>query len=235
MPQRATSAPSNPQHVPIWDAPVRVVHALLILSFSGAWLTAEADGWRAVHISFGLSLAGLLVFRVLWGFLGSRPARFASFVRGPQAVAAHWRKLAAGTEEALPGHNPAGGWAVLGLLALGLLTALAGWLTYQGALGAGAIDPELLEDLHEGLATLMLGLVLLHVAAVILVSLITLENLPRSMVNGRKRAPASQAIQRPHRALAVLIVVVVLGFWAWGMGPASPFADAEQHARHDDD
>jgi len=220
--------------VPIWDAPVRAMHWLAVLSFAGAWLTAEADGWRAVHISFGFSLAGVMALRVLWGLVGSRHARFASFVRGPRAVLAHFRGLAAGDAEPHSGHNPAGGWAVLALIGLSLAVGLSGWLTYtQG---------EAFEDVHELVAEGLLALVGLHVAAVVMMSWLSQQNLVRAMVGGRKVAPAADANPRPHRGLGALVLVAVLAFWAWGMGPATPFtggmdgerAESQERGEHGD-
>ena len=209
--------------VPIWDAPVRVIHWLAALSFLGAWLTAEADGWRAVHISFGLTLAGLMVVRVLWGFVGTRPARFASFVRGPSAVWAHFRALVQGESTHESGHNPAGGWAVLALIGLSLALTLSGWLVYtQG---------ESLEDLHEALAEGLLALVALHVVAVIFTSWLQRANLVRAMVDGRQAAPAQEAIPSAYRGLGLLILVAVLAFWVWGMGPTTPFTGAADGSR----
>jgi cytochrome b len=75
----------------VWDAPVRVFHWLMVLSFAGAYLTAESERWRLVHVSLGYTMAGLLVFRILWGLLGTPYARFSSFVRGPAAVARYLR------------------------------------------------------------------------------------------------------------------------------------------------
>jgi cytochrome b len=162
---------------PLWDAPVRLLHALMLLSVAGAWLTAEADGWRAVHISFGLTLAGAMVLRLLWGFVGTPPARFASFVRGPAAVATHLRELATGRGGPHAGHNPAGGWAVLALLVAGLLAAGSGWLAWQGG--------DAWEEVHEALANGLLALVGLHVAAVLLTSWLARDRLVPAMLSGR--------------------------------------------------
>ena len=71
------------RRVLVWDAPVRVFHWLMVLSFAGAYLTAESERWRLLHVTLGYTMAGLVVFRMLWGLVGTRHARFASFVRGP--------------------------------------------------------------------------------------------------------------------------------------------------------
>ena len=70
----------------VWDAPVRVFHWLMVLSFAGAYLTAESERWRLIHVTLGYTLGGLVAFRILWGLVGTRYARFAEFVRGPAAI-----------------------------------------------------------------------------------------------------------------------------------------------------
>ena len=104
----AGAAEASPQKIRIWDAPVRVFHWLMVLCFAGAWLTAESERWRLVHVTLGYSMAGLVVFRLVWGLIGTRHARFASFVRGPAAVAQHVRAMLRGRPEQHAGHNPTG-------------------------------------------------------------------------------------------------------------------------------
>lgn len=225
----SATAPSTQRPTqPLWDAPVRLLHALMALSVAGAWLTAEADGWHAVHISCGLTLAGAITLRLLWGLFGTRPARFASFVRGPAAVLGHLRELASGRAAPHAGHNPAGGWAVLALLGTGLLVAASGWLTYSVG--------EDWKEAHEAVANGLLLLVGLHVAAVLLTSWLTRDRLVPAMLSGRKAVPDGTAPVRMHRGLAALLIVATLGFWAWSLGPTSPWRaghPAGQEAAHE--
>lgn len=235
-PMESATAPSTQRPTqPLWDAPVRLLHALMALSVAGAWLTAEADGWHAVHISCGLTLAGAITLRLLWGLFGTRPARFASFVRGPAAVLGHLRELASGRATPHAGHNPAGGWAVLALLGTGLLVAASGWLTYSVG--------EDWKEAHEAVANGLLLLAGLHVAAVLLTSWLTRDRLVPAMLSGRKAVPDGTAPVRMHRGLAALLIVAVLGFWAWSLGPTSPWQAGESggalerghHHTHDRD
>lgn len=226
---------------PLWDAPVRLLHGLMALSLAGAWLTAEADGWRAVHISFGFTLAGAMVLRLIWGFVGTGPARFANFVRGPAAVVGHLRALLAGRAGPHAGHNPAGGWAVLALLAAGLATGGTGWLAWQGG--------DVGEELHEAVANGLLLLVGVHVAAVLLTSWLARDRLVPAMLTGRKAVPAGTPPTRSmHRAVAVGVLAATLGFWAWSLGPTAPWQGASasggehhgegrpgHHGKHDRD
>jgi len=169
----------------IWDLPVRLIHGLFIACFAGAWLTAETERFRLLHVGLGLAMAGLALFRVVWGFAGTRHARFADFVRGPRAVAGYLRSLLEGRPQHHAGHNPAGGWAILGLLALMAVTTATGWATYSDWGG------EWLAEGHELAATALLVLVGVHVAGVVVSSVLHHENLLRPMFgNGRKPAPA---------------------------------------------
>lgn len=208
-PPGTTEATARARPILVWDAPVRVMHWLMVLSFAGAWLSAESERWRLVHITLGYTLAGLVVARLLWGLVGTRHARFTSFVRGPSAALAYLRGLASGRAPHHSGHNPAGGWAVIALLALGAATTALGWAV-ESDLGG-----EWLEETHEALATGMLIVVGLHVLGVIASSLAHRENLVRAMVTGRKLGPARDAIGRRWRGLAAAVLILVISFWAW--------------------
>lgn len=202
----------------VWDAPVRVFHWLLVLSFAGAYLTAESERWRLVHVSLGYTLGGLVAFRILWGLLGTRYARFGSFVRGPSVVMRYLRSLLGSQPEHHVGHNPAGAVAIVLLLLLSVATVATGWAIYND-LGGG-----LLEELHEGAANVMLALVGVHVAGVALASWRHRENLLLSMVNGKKEGAPQEGIRRSWSPLAVIIVAAVLGFWwlQWKNAPSGP-------------
>lgn len=180
-PRRAESAPSIPPLVPVWDLPVRLFHWLTALCFAGAYLTSELDDWRWLHVGFGYTMAALVGLRIVWGFVGSRHARFSSFVRGPGAVLAYLRSLLGGRPQHFTGHNPAGAVAIVLMLALALLLTGSGWLLYTERAG------EWMEEVHEAVATLMLAVVLVHIAGVLAASLLHRENLVKAMITGRKR------------------------------------------------
>lgn len=207
----ATTAHDTAGLVPVrvWDAPVRVAHWLMVACFAGAWLTAESERWRLVHVTLGYTLAALVVLRIVWGFVGTRHARFASFVRGPSAVWRYLRSLATSRPEHHVGHNPAGALAILALLGLSLLITATGWVTYQDLAG------EWIAELHEGAASAMLTLVALHVGAVVVSSRLHRENLARSMVTGLKAGRPGDGVRRVWRPLAAMLLVAVLGFWGW--------------------
>jgi cytochrome b len=206
----------NSERILIWDLPTRLFHWLLAASFAGAWLTAESERWRDLHVLLGYTFAGLIVFRLLWGFVGSRYARFSSFVTGPGPVKRYLGSILAGRPEHHVGHNPAGGWAVLALLGLGLASALSGFATYNEFGG------HWLEELHEGAASAMLALVFVHIGAVVLSSLIHRENLVRAMLTGFKHGKAMQAIRRPRWIAAGALALLVVGFWTAALQGALP-------------
>lgn len=169
------------QSIKVWDPLVRVFHWSLVAAFATAWLTA--DEWQSVHEVAGYGVMGLIAFRLVWGLVGSRYARFRQFVRPPAATLGYLNEVCHRREKRYLGHNPAGAAMVLALLAgLSLLT-LSGWLSVTDAGG------DWLEDVHEFIANALLGLVGLHIAGVIFTGLRHRENLIKSMFTGTKRPP----------------------------------------------
>jgi cytochrome b len=191
----------------VWDAPVRVFHWLMVLCFAGAWLTAESERFRLVHVTLGCSMAGLVAFRLVWGVIGTRHARFAGFVRGPAAAVAYLRSLLDGRPQHHLGHNPAGGLAILGLLGLTALVTASGWAHYEELLG------DWVAEAHELAAHALLLLVGLHVAAVLGSSLLHGENLVRAMITGRKPGLPQDGARRAWTSVALVLLAAVLGFW----------------------
>jgi len=189
-------APAGDATVKVWDPLVRLFHWSLVAAFALAYVTE--DDWLGVHTLAGYTVLGLVVFRVLWGAVGTRHARFASFVRAPRVVLAYLRDMLRGRERRYLGHNPAGGAMILALLAALMLTGVTGLALYGIEPGAGPLAgwlagaghgwEEFFEEAHELLANVTLVLIGLHVAGVILAGLRHGENLVRSMVTGRKRA-----------------------------------------------
>jgi cytochrome b len=228
----ASSVSRAERRILVWDAPVRVFHWLMVASFVVAFATHEGERWRLLHVTAGYTMAGLVAFRLLWGLVGTRHARFADFVRGPVAVAAYLKSLLQRRPEHHVGHNPAGALAVLGLLTLTVVSVASGWTIYNDLGG------EWLEEMHELAGNLMLLLVLLHVLGVVISSRLHHENLVGAMVTGRKTGDSSAGIAHAWRGLAALMLVAAMGFWAWqwqtaptaGTGPA-----VAQAPDHDDD
>lgn len=225
------STASPLRSIRVWDVPVRVFHWLMVLCFAGAWLTAESERWRLLHVTLGYTMAGLVAFRLAWGFAGTRHARFVDFVRGPRAVWRYLRSLVHGRPEHHAGHNPAGGWAIVALLVLAVLTTASGWATYN------ALGGEWLEEVHEAAATLMLVIVAVHVVGILVSSWLHRENLTRAMITGRKTGDAADDNGVAARPVAALLLMAVLSFWAaqWQQrSPASQEAQAAAGGRGDE-
>lgn len=219
----------------VWDAPVRIFHWLMVLCFAGAYLTAESDSLRLVHVTLGYTMAGLVGFRLIWGIVGSRYARFSNFIRGPAAVIRYLRSLMSGHPERFVGHNPAGAVAIIALLGATLLLVATGWANYND------IGGDLTEELHEGVANAMLALVVIHVAAVLASSWLHRENLVGAMLHGHKAGAPAEGIRTSWRTLAAVLLAVVLAFWwwQWQADPAlqrseRPASVTERHGDHDD-
>ena len=187
--------------IAVWDLPLRLFHWTLAIAILVAFLSAEEDSalndW---HILSGWIAAILIVFRLVWGFVGGEHSRFRDFIR-PSRVADHVSGLFHGGGEAELGHNPLGAMAVVTLLALIAATV---W--------TGAFGGEAAEDLHEIIAWTLLGMVGLHITAVVVMSWVQRENLVRAMVTGEKaraRHPGAEDA-RPPRAFGLVVAILVI-------------------------
>lgn len=197
--------------IAVWDLPTRIFHWSLALSFAGAFLTAESERWRDVHVMLGYTLLGLIVFRLIWGVVGSRYARFSSFLAGPGKIKTYLASLLQGRPEHHVGHNPAGALAIVVLLGLGLLIALTGLATYND------IGGEWLEELHEGAANAMLAVVVIHIFGVVVSSFMHRENLVAAMITGDKQGAPEQGIGSRYRGVGAALLLALVGAWlAWG-------------------
>ena len=193
--------------VKVWDWPVRVFHWTLAASVLGAFITGENEDFERLHQTLGWVAAGLMGFRVIWGLVGTRYARFAEFVRSPAQVWAYIKSLRSGQPQHFVGHNPVGAVAVMLLMGLTALSVYTGWL----ALAEDAA--EWLEEAHEIAANTLVPVVLVHVIGVLWSSRTHGENLLKAMLTGRKRATPDQGIGQAWAGLGVVMVVAVMWFW----------------------
>jgi cytochrome b len=169
-----------PAAVKVWDPFVRVFHWSLATLFLAAYLTGEDAG--QVHIAAGCAIAGLIALRIVWGFVGPRHARFGNFVRSPREVLVYLRDVALLRAPRYLGHNPAGGAMILGLLVMLSGTAITGYMMTTDAFWGA----KWVEEVHETVADLTVGLVVFHILGVLLSSFLHRENLAKSMITGRK-------------------------------------------------
>ena len=194
---------NNKQSILVWDVPTRVFHWLLVICFAGAWLSSESERLQMIHYAFGYSAIALVLFRLVWGLIGTKYARFTQFIKGPKQILSHFKDALSGNRHAIVGHNPAGGLVMVALMLIILLIGLTGYLSVKEYLG------DFMSEAHEAIASLALALVIIHVAAAVIMSLLQKENLVRAMVNGKKQGLPEQAIRFPQYLIGILL------FFGW--------------------
>jgi cytochrome b len=181
--------------IKVWDPIVRIGHWTLVISFFTAYFTE--DDFLTVHVWAGYLIGAVVIFRLIWGFVGSQHARFTDFVRGPSTTFRHLSDLARSRSRRYIGHNPAGGAMIVVLLIFLAGTVFSGVMLYGLDDGAGPLAAwitenaereELWEEIHEILANLTLLMVGIHIAGVLFSTYVHRENLVKAMITGRKRA-----------------------------------------------
>ena len=207
-----TIAPMQSARIKVWDLPLRLFHWLLVIAIALAFLSSEEDSvLNQWHIAAGWVAGLLVVFRIVWGFVGGENSRFAGFVR-PSALGRHISELVRFRAEPTLGHNALGALSVLLLL---LLVAATVW--------TGIV---LLDEIHEYLAWTLLALVVVHVAAVVLMSLLTRESLVSAMVAGTK--PAERHVgavdARPPTMVGFVVAAVVVAGAIYAVRSYDPLA-----------
>jgi len=210
---------------PVWDLPVRLVHWLLAALIAFSWWSVHNHhtDW---HIWSGCAILTLLIFRLLWGFVGSSTARFSNFVRGPRTVAAYLRGKWAGL-----GHTPLGALSVLALLlAVAIQVGLGLIAQDEDGIYAGPLSrlvssdaSDSARDIHELWFNVILALIALHVGAIIFYR-IRGNDLTRPMITGRAVLAQQAVPMRPAKWwVAVLCLAVSIGLVRWVIAGAPPF------------
>ena len=221
------------------DATTRMLHWLMALSFTAAYITADGERWRLVHVTLGYTLAGLVVARLLWGVFGPRQVRMSVLWRKLQGVPAWLKSMAAvRSPTALqatwrPGQN------LLMALAVALILALVVPLTLSGYAVWVEWGGEWLEEVHEFFGNTLLFVVLAHIGLIALLSVLRRKNQALPMLTGRVQGPGPNLAQRNHGWLAAAVLACVLAFWTWqwNTAPELPAGDAARWSEnhHDDD
>lgn len=227
-PTTVTAMPRYESGRLVWDLPVRLFHWLLVLAVAGSWVThklgPEAFAW---HKWCGYTTLVLVFFRIVWGFVGPRHARFASFVRGPAIVGAYARSLFGRQSERHAGHNPLGALVVIFFLVLLAAQGVAGLFANDEILSAGPLygyvddsTSDVISSVHRQLSNVLWVAIGVHLVAVLFYWLVKRDNLIVPMISGRKRgdwlrAEDEIAGSRPWLALlvtalgAALLAVVI--------------------------
>jgi cytochrome b len=215
----------------LWDGPTRIFHWALVLLLAFSWGAAEYDQ-LALHRISGYAVVGLLVFRLIWGFVGSGSARFSSFVKGPRATLAYLRTLPNRSPTDVPGHNPLGAWSVVALLAVLAVQVVTGLFAvdidaFEGGPLSDRVSFELgrrIAEWHELAFTALQVLVVLHVAAVVFYLVYKRSNLTGPMVTGHRRFVADPRLAfAPLWRAALVAVVAALFAWWVAKGMRLPF------------
>jgi cytochrome b len=177
--------------VSVWDLPLRIFHWLLVAGFFTAYLTE--DDLLTIHVWAGYLIIALLIFRLVWGFIGNRYARFSNFLCSPMRSVAYVKDLISSKSKRYIGHNPAGAAMILLLLISLVLTSVSGLAVYGADQGAGPLafigsrHEKLWEEVHEFFANFTLFLVVVHILGVFAGSYLHRENLVKAMWTGRKK------------------------------------------------
>ena len=222
----AEAAAAPPPKAAVWDLPTRLFHWLLVALIALSWWSAENDRMD-LHLWSGIAVLTLLLFRLLWGLVGSSTARFASFVRGPGQVLGYlrgeWRGI---------GHNPLGALSVVALLGLTLVQVGLGLFStdedglYPGFLAHWvSLDAsEAAAELHDDLFDVLLVFIGLHVAAILFYLLVQRKDLVSPMITGRAAADAdTQPMQRGKWWAALLCLAAAIAVTRWVIAGAPPF------------
>lgn len=220
MQTNTVTAPTNlaPAHSPapagrlVTDAPTRMFHWLFALSFLGAYLSADGERWRVLHVTLGYTMLGLICFRVLYGIFGPRPARLSVLWRKLRQAPSWLHAVAQSRSPAgVPwrqGQNLLMTLAVVALLALVLPLTFSGHATYNDW-------GNVFEDVHEFFANTFLAVVLGHLALIVGLSVLRRKNQAAPMLHGRVEGAGPDLVKNNRAWLAVALLAAVIAFWAW--------------------
>lgn len=211
--------------VRVWDLPTRLFHWLLVLSIIGLFVTGKIGGnWMDWHAKLGYLVLGLIVFRIVWGFVGNQHARFAGFVRGPAVVIAYLK----GKAPAVLGHNPLGALSVLALIAIVGFQAVSGLFADDDILMRGpyanAVSGSVsawFTKLHRLNSNVILGLVGLHLAAILFYTFVKRESLLKPMFTGEKSGEGAafeaEIAEKARPAWAFWFIVALIAVLVWAV------------------
>ncbi len=225
---------SNRATTRVWDLPTRLFHWLFATAVIGAIVTVKVGGtWMDWHLPFGVTALVLLTFRVIWGFTGSRYARFSSFVKGPRTV---WHYLRHPEERSPPGHSPLGGLSVVALLLVVAVQAGTGLFATDDILTSGPLNQfvssdtaALLTSIHKWNENVLFGLVGLHLVAIAIYALRGKQLVP-PMITGNvpsetlpiDTVAARDTVGLKIWALALIMVLGWLGWWLVNLAKSAP-------------
>lgn len=216
----------------VWDLPLRLFHWLLALSVVASWATGKiGTDVRDLHMWLGYWMLFLLAFRLVWGIVGPRHARFVSFVPRPRSLVAYVRASLRGAAAETPGHSPLGSLAVFAMLTALSLQAISGLFIDDDVMHEGPYRDAVsrataatMSAIHHNAVNVIVALVVLHIAAIAWYTLRKRQHLLRAMITGRKPAHVvaeREAIagSRTGRALLAAVLVGALMYWLLAVAP----------------
>jgi cytochrome b len=231
----------------VTDAPTRMFHWLFALSFVGAYLTADGERWRLVHVTLGYTMIGLLAARVLYGLIGPRQAGLGLMGRKLANLPTWLRSLTSlrsvaslGDVNWRQGQNLLMALAVVSLLIMTVPLTLSGYATYNE--WGDFLGGDWVEEVHEFFGNAFLAVVLAHVGLIVALSVWRRKNQALPMLTGRTEGPGPDLVKKNHLWLAALVLIAVLAFWAWewqqspnGLIPGKGQAHVSAQDDEDDD
>jgi cytochrome b len=210
----------------IWDASTRLFHwSLVVLVATSTISISLADGpnalvWMRVHVASGETLMAMLIFRLVWGVIGSDTSRFVTFLKSPLLGLRHLAHIARREPDLAVGHNPAGGWMVVAMLGLLALQVATGLFSNDDGSTEGPLAKYIRRDLSDTLSGLhgavfnvLMGAVILHVCAIVAYAVLKRHDLVSPMITGKKRLPAATRAPQmagPISASAVWLVAAAI-------------------------
>jgi cytochrome b len=230
---KPTPSPQPP--VRVWDLPTRLFHWALTICVFGAIITVNIGGlWMELHVKFGIAALCLIVFRIVWGFVGSRYARFSQFVKGPKGVIAYLKSSA--TTKPNGGHSAIGGWSVMFLLGVVGAQAFTGLFSTDDIMTQGPLNAyvsnataETMTSTHHLLSNAVIALIVIHILAIIVYA-IRGKRLVPPMISGDVKAselaPNTPSARDDIKVRLVAFVLIGIfaagGVWLWVLGNALP-------------
>ena len=217
--QRQSTDDDHPLAITVWDFPTRLFHWVLVVLVAVSFTTGSIGGnAMQYHEWSGFAILIVLVFRIAWGFVGSRASRFSDFVKGPAAVWRYASALVRGKSERYLGHNPLGGWSVLALLLALLIQAATGLFANDDIITEGPLYlwvskplSDWLTGVHRLNRYLIMALAATHVAAVLFYLLVKHENLINPMITGIKHGQGGDSAPPAAPLWLAVVMVAVAG------------------------
>ena len=189
----------------VWDSPIFITHWLLAFCFVGAILTQESEKFRLVHVTLGYTMLGIVGFRLIWGLIGSKYARFTTMKPRFLRVRENIQAILSGNKEFSIGLNAIGFIAAYLLMGLVLLVSASGYLVFN------EIGPELISEMHELAGNLLIAVVVVHVASIVLNAIY--QRLQKSNAEVATKIGVLAQRARPYKWVSIIILLIVIYFW----------------------